>query len=165
MNQRNRDTIFFLVLIVVALWLGVLNTPYAAVSKDRAVAMFKKLSPPGITLSFKNSAVVQAESYGRHVTIYNGMLNFVDNESQLALVIGHELGHIANGDGQTGTPTFDMEYAADLYGFKLAGARGYNACHGTKLFLKFSRLPKNIVWSYAHPKALDRYKALAKYCK
>ena len=165
MNQRNRDILFFLVLTITALWLGAINTSYASVSKERAMSIFRQIAPPGITLSFKNSGVVQAESYGRHVTIYEGMLQFVDNDSQLALVIGHELGHIANGDGQTGTPTFAMEYGADLYGFKLAKAKGYNACRGLKLFLKFSKLPKNIVWSYAHPKALDRYKALAKYCK
>lgn len=70
------------------------------------------------------------------IIIFTGMLKFLDNRDQLALVLGHELGHVHNGDPHNFWHTFNMEYHADQYGAYLASKAKFNRCKGVKYFNK-----------------------------
>lgn len=147
--------------LVLGLSLSCVNKASASVSAAQAKIIFSKLTPGGITFNIKSNSDVQAESSSNTVAVYAGMLKFVKNKNELALVIGHELGHIAHGDYKNQKFDFAAEFAADLYGFNLSKARGYNACRAILLFKRFDR--KQI--DYTHPSDVDRYNRLHVYCQ
>ncbi len=79
---------------------------------------------------------VNADSQCTEIVIYTGMLKFLDNRDQLAIILGHELGHLHNGDCTNIWHTFSMEYHADQYGVNLATKAKFNRCKGIKWFNK-----------------------------
>lgn len=90
---------------------------------------------------------VNAYYDGRHIAVYTGMLQFVRNEDELALVIGHELAHIK----------WRSETKADEVGANYIAIAGYNRCKGA---LMLKRLGKG---DSVHPSGTIRYKHLG--CK
>lgn len=46
----------------------------------------------------QNSSINAFSTTGGYVYVHTGLLNIVDNEDQLAAVLGHEIGHICNND-------------------------------------------------------------------
>lgn len=56
------------------------------------------------------------------------MLNFVDNKDQLAMIIGHEFGHIILGHTVADKHEAANEYHADMIGAFLAHKAGYSLC-------------------------------------
>lgn len=46
----------------------------------------------------QNSSINAFSTTGGYVYVHTGLLNMVDNEDQLAAVLGHEIGHICNND-------------------------------------------------------------------
>jgi predicted Zn-dependent protease len=86
-----------------------------------------------------NDNYINAEASCNRVYIYTGMLRFLDNKDQLALILGHELGHIYNKDCR-GFHTYTKEYHADQYGANLMTKAGFNRCKGVRQFKKFIRV-------------------------
>lgn len=127
MKQSVKRRWIFIYLIGVALFMMTARCSFAAVSIERAKLIFSNLTyVNGIhaTLRFKETPKVYASSGVATITIYTGMLQFCDNEAQLAFVIGHELGHITKHDAfRSGNK--QMEYQADLLGYYYATNAGY----------------------------------------
>lgn len=82
----------------------------------------------------RNLNVVNATSnkLNKTVNIYTGLLRYIDNDDELAAVIGHEIAHSLDaydGIGKWIAMTFNSqqyEYKADLIGIDLMVKAGYN---------------------------------------
>lgn len=99
-----------------------------------------------------NDNSVNAEAQGSRIGIYVGMLKNVRNDSEMALVLGHELAHGRLGHSGS-TPS--NEFAADKLGAKYAHSAGYNVCVGAQLLKRFGS-----VASKTHPAGTERFKRL-----
>ncbi len=149
--------------IIIGLLVLCSGAGYTAVSFQEAKAIFKQLEQKAgvfnVPLVLKHTDEVNAETDGNQVIINSGLLLFVDNKEELALVLGHELGHIkAHGVGGK-----QAEYNADAYGASLIASGGYSACKGREFFRKMAKYHGNES-SSSHPKNLDRYNKLGAYC-
>lgn len=101
-----------------------------------------------IKLVLSPSQRVNASSSGGRIIINQGMLQFVRNRGELALVIGHELAHaMLHHNGSTPA----HEFAADALGAQYIANAGFNRCSAVKLLLRFPGASKT------HPGGLDRY--------
>ena len=129
---------------------------YTANIKDAQNVYNRLLQSNGIKyhpmLRLSESKEVNASETRRYITINRGMLNFVRNNAELAIVLGHELGHFLRGDGSS-KPS--REYAADAIGAKLANKAGYPVCKGAQVLRRFGDKG-----SSTHPDSASRYKAL-----
>lgn len=142
----------------------VLHSSYSAVTRQEAQEVFNNLQRvSGIYTKFSVSSnkSVNAESTPTGIVIYQGMLNFLRNKNELAIILGHELAHTDNGDDGSTPP---REYRADKEGFFMAVKAGYNSCAGAVVFKRMAVRDGNRK-SVTHPRSLDRYKVLRKYCK
>lgn len=118
---------------------------------------------------------------GLEIVIYQGMLDFVESDDELAVVIGHELGHHMLGHlamskyhgiphyGYKGSPFLTSQYReamADLLGIQLTTMAGYNPCKGADLW---KRLVKLYGHSYhgsgTHPHKLARIYNYGLFCE
>ncbi len=91
-----------------------------------------------------------------HVTA--GMLTFARNNDEMALVLGHELGHFAHHDTEGSHPS--IEYLADAAGARFEDATGYNHCVGAQVIYRFHDKA-----DATHPASDERYRRLTKGCK
>lgn len=105
---------------------------------------------PRLVMSPDNS--INASSGGFRITVNKGMLDFMYNDDQMALVLGHELAHYKLGHRGS---TISNEYAADRLGALFMQRAGYNKCNGA---IFFKRLPYGD--SSDHPASYKRIKAL-----
>jgi predicted Zn-dependent protease len=67
---------------------------------------------------------------GREIVITRGMLALVNDEAELAVVLGHEIGHAVAGHGNPGSRPVDRraaELEADRIGMRLVADAGYDA--------------------------------------
>lgn len=143
----------------------VVNCSYASVTYQQAQKVFVKLkAASGINsmLWLNNSNDVNAYANWSGVHINKGMLRFLDDENQLASVLGHELGHLKYND-HWHSHNKDMELRADRYGFELSGIAGYNKCAGIQYLYKFYKVFGDDP-SKTHPNNSVRYKAFRGSC-
>lgn len=103
-------------------------------------------------LVFDPSKEVNASCSVMRITVNAGMLKFVRNSNELAMILGHELGHFSL-HHQGSTPS--NEYAADSLGAKYAAKGGYNRCSGADVYRRFHDGPSD-----THPDSASRYKRL-----
>ena len=103
-------------------------------------------------LLFNNDAEVNASSSGLRITVNKGMLEFVRNQDEMALVLGHELAHYRLGHSES-TPA--NEYAADRFGASMENRAGYNSCLGALVIYRF-----HTGTSSTHPNSYSRYAKL-----
>lgn len=95
---------------------------------------------------------VNADAGGGVIRIHSGMLMFARNDSEMAMVLGHELAHGTLGHHSSTIPN---EYAADALGAQYMSRAGYNICTGAKLLKRFGDKP-----SETHPIGSARYSKL-----
>lgn len=95
---------------------------------------------------------INASSGGFRIIVNNGMLKFLNDDNQMALVLGHELAHYKLGHSHS---SISNEYAADHLGAIFMQRAGYNKCQGA---IFFKRLPYGD--SVDHPASWKRIKAL-----
>lgn len=142
--------------LVVAIALFVVTTASHAVTYNQAQEVFKILLKANhlsnIPLSYSPSSEVNAYSTGHSVVILKGMLRDLRNEDELALILGHELGHIKLHHHSS---TVAHEYAADHEGGIYMKIAGYNVCHGGRAYVRW-----NDPLSDDHPASVDRYHRL-----
>lgn len=83
-------------------------------------------------------AGVAAFSDGTNVAISSKMIELTYNDDELALIIGHEIGHVISRDGKAGTlnERRRMEDRADTLGVRLARCAGYNPDVGVQFWLR-----------------------------
>jgi predicted Zn-dependent protease len=117
---------------------------------NRIVILNNIQAPP---LVLNRTSEVNADETDRRIAVNAGMLRFVHNESELALVLGHELGHYVL---HHQTSNVRNEFAADHQGAIFMSNAGYNRCLGAKIFLRFPPVPKGS----DHPDNMDRIKQL-----
>lgn len=112
-----------------------------------------------------------ASPTGKVVTIYTGILPYMDNDDELAYVMGHEIGHVLDYyDGflkwfvVMKLNSKEYEYKADLVGIDLMVKAGYNPvaaiCVANKA-LDESFWDSFFFWS--HPRGSKRTLAMFKY--
>lgn len=129
---------------------------FAATTKAQAIKIFNKIvaanhmtSHPG--LLFSNSKDLNAYCGTSYIVINQGALDRT-NVNELALIIGHELGHYKLRHPRS-TP--QNEYDADWNGYIYASKAGYNAHRGKQVFKKFYQ-----GYSKTHPHPKDRFRVL-----
>ena len=116
----------------------------------------------------------------KQVSVYRGLLNYIDNDDELAAILSHEIAHdmdFYRGFGQTIVMNFNKksyEYKADLKGIDYMVKAGYNP---VAMITIMNKIGNESVWdwglSISHPKTSRRlmkdyeyiYKKYPKYLK
>lgn len=86
----------------------------------------------------KTGEGITAFSDGSNVAISSKLIAFAVNDDELALVAGHELGHVINHDGTAGSlaERRRMEDRADSVGLRLATCAGFDPSTGLEFWLR-----------------------------
>lgn len=123
-----------------------------------------------VNMDFDN-VNANAEASGKVVTVYTGLLPYIDSDDELAYILGHEIGHIL--DDYDGILKWlvviplnqkEYEYKADLVGIDLMVKAGYNpvaAISVANKALDESCWDSYFFWS--HPRGSKRTLAMYKY--
>lgn len=89
------------------------------------------------------------------MVVFNGMIDFVKNEDELAAVISHEFGHLELQHTQMANHNLYREYNADLISVYYMKKAGYNPCVISKLWDRMNAKMVNLRPS-SHPLKLSR---------
>jgi predicted Zn-dependent protease len=91
---------------------------------------------PKLTAEVYGCDGVNAYVGGQKIHVCLGMLRFVKNDDELAVVLGHEMGHLPTSGvhGLQGGTRAEEERAADVLGLLYAHRAGYNIKTGAKVF-------------------------------
>ena len=119
------------------------------------------------------TSTITAYADGKKITMTAGMMNFVKSDDELALIIGHELGHNTMGHirkvvtnlivtlGKT-RYTRPFESEADYVGMYYMVRAGYNPNNVEDVWRRLALTnPKSVVRAKTHPAYPDRYLRLA----
>ncbi len=110
--------------------------------------------------------------FSKNVTIHQGILPYVDNDDELAFIIGHEISHSLDAYG--GVPAWiannfnskHYEYKSDLMGIDMMVKAGYNPVAALTCANKF--MPED-QWDFgfffSHPKTSKRLMEMYKYIR
>ena len=127
----------------------------------------------GYNVRLTQTSTINAYADGRNITMTSGMMNFVKNDDELALIVGHELGHNTMGHirkivsnvilslGAT-RYTRPFESEADYVGMYYMTRAGYSP-EGVEEFWRRLAVtnPKNVARDKTHPRYPSRYLSLA----
>jgi len=127
----------------------------------------------GYKLRLSQTSVINAYANGRTITVTSGMMNFAEDDDELALIIGHELAHNTMGHirktignyiitlGST-RYTRPFESEADYVGMYYMVRAGYDP-EGVEDFWRRLALtnPKSVARANTHPTYPNRYLRLA----
>jgi len=125
------------------------------------------------SLRLSNSRAVNAYADGRNITVTAAMMDFVQNDQELALIVGHELAHntmghirkiignfILSGGATRYTRPFESE--ADYVGMYYLVRAGYSPDGVEGFWQRLAKIaPKNISRAKTHPTFPDRYLRIA----
>ena len=127
----------------------------------------------GYNIRLAQTSTINAYADGKNITMTSGMMDFVKNDDELALIIGHELGHNTMGHirkivsniilsvgGTRYTRPFETE--ADYVGLYYMVRAGYNP-EGVEDFWQRLAItnPKNVARDKTHPRYPNRYLSIA----
>lgn len=155
--KKPKDLVMLIAVLLVGVILGLQVKVASAMTFQQAQRVYYQVgaknfrSVPKLVLNPTNN--VNAAWTGYYVVVNQGMLNFVRNESEMALVFGHELGHWSAGHWGS---NYGNEYQADKLGFNYAVKAGFGGCKGAQILLRFN---PDVV-SKDHPSDRDRYDRL-----
>lgn len=140
------------------------TTSWANVSINDANNIFNRLKsisgiPQYVSLHIRQSEEINAGSNMYNVYINTGMLKFLKNQNELALILGHELAHILNQSYNKGG-SYSDELGADSLGAWLMQKGGYNKCEAIQLWKRMPRLAPDGI----HPSNKERYGRLSTGC-
>lgn len=130
-----------------------------------------KRVPFNLVRNYKE-ANAYSESFGKTVYIYQGILPYIDNDDELAYVIGHEISHSLDAYG--GVPAWiansfnakHYEYKSDLMAIDMMAKSGYNPVAAISCANKF--MPEcqwDFGFWFTHPKTSKRLMAMYKYIR
>jgi membrane-associated protease RseP (regulator of RpoE activity) len=102
-----------------------------------------------------------AMSFGKLTGIYfySGMLNFLPDDDDLAVVVGHELAHLVLGHTSHLRTSKRFEAESDYLGLYFAARAGYDISHAPEVWDAFARNNPyaSVDWGfYAHPTSATR---------
>lgn len=120
-------------------------------------------------LKLSSSGAINAYADGRNITMTTAMMDFVESDEELALIIGHELGHNTMGHirkivgnfifsfgGTRYTRPFESE--ADYVGLYYLERAGYSTQGVEDFWRRLAKVsPKSINRAKTHPTFPDRY--------
>lgn len=167
-------------------------------NKTKILSILEKMKPYLKEKTFsvyiiKSNTINAMVGPGGKVFITTGILNFFKNDAEMAIVLGHELGHLENGHidkkikrknaskelGEFGAITNNLvgsflapfgsidEYVSDRTGLYLAYKAGYDPMIGIDVIKRMSSfdVEKNIVNDFfkTHPYSMDRYNCSKSY--
>jgi len=124
-------------------------------------------------LRLSSSTAINAYADGRNITLTAGMMEFVARDQELALIIGHELGHntmghirkvIGNYIVSLGATRYTrpFESEADYVGLYYMVRAGYSPENVEGFWRRLAKVaPKNISRAKTHPVFPDRFLRLA----
>ena len=127
----------------------------------------------GYNVRLAQTSTINAYADGRNITMTTGMMNFVKNDDELALIIGHELGHNTMGHirkivsniilslgGTRYTRPFESE--SDYVGLYYMVRAGYSP-EGVEDFWRRLAVtnPKHVARAKTHPTYPNRYLSIA----
>ena len=94
----------------------------------------------GARYVIKTGDGIEAFSDSKNVAISSNLIKFARNDDELALVAGHELGHVINRDDEAKSlgERRSMEDRADLLGAGLARCAGYDPMRGVEFWLRYN---------------------------
>lgn len=127
----------------------------------------------GYNVRLSQTSTINAYADGKNITMTSGMMNFVKNDDELALIVGHELGHNTMGHirkivsniilsvgGTRYTRPFETE--ADYVGMYYMVRAGYSP-EGVEEFWRRLAVtnPKYVGRDKTHPRYPNRYLSIA----
>ncbi len=127
---------------------------------------FTKRAP--IFVISDKSANATTDKFDRSINIHSGILNCIDNDDELAFIIGHEMAHAMvsySGPLSLITTTFNpkpYETQADLKSIDYMVKAGYDPIAGIIITNKISGEPM-WDWGFTHPKGSKRMLAIYKH--
>jgi hypothetical protein len=143
---------------------------------ERHVARVEPVQACDYRVVFSNSPMVNAATDGQSVTVMRGLVNFLARDEELALVVGHEIGHNVLGHFQRGralghqagpfTPGAQssmrqFEREADYVGLYFVALAGYDMESAIRSSQRMaSQGPVGDRGSATHPSQAERYVAL-----
>lgn len=124
-----------------------------------------------VTVQVEASEAANARADGKVISLDWGLVTYAETESELAILIGHELAHVIsyNDDYSAwdraveATPRglFRREHAADRLGLYLAARAGYDVSGAADFWRRFGRDNLRARWTqWGHPSANSRADAL-----
>lgn len=127
-------------------------------------AMYQKIvtksgQRPMPPLYFNDSSRINAyASPMGFVVITKGMMNFVKNDDEMALVMGHEIAHIMLWHFETSKVTgVQKEAHSDKLGSWLAARAGYDICKGSEIWKRLTEKQGDYAVTQSHPSMMYRY--------
>lgn len=115
---------------------------------------------PNLIIDPSNDVNAYTSKDGISITV--GMLKFCRNDSEIAFVLGHELGHLFMGhlivDDKYDNRIHETN--ADKYGAFLAIRAGYDPCAGTEMWARMMQEDGNPILTNSHPSYADRVENL-----
>ncbi|MDB2437482.1 M48 family metallopeptidase [Hellea sp.] len=140
--------------------------------KDMAINL-KSETVCGYKVRLSISSTINAYADGRHITMTSGMMNFVEDDDELAQIVGHELAHNTMGHirkiitnfvvslgGTRYTRPFETE--ADYVGMYYMVRAGYNPDDVEEFWRRLAlNSPKYVARDKTHPRFPNRYLSLA----
>jgi beta-barrel assembly-enhancing protease len=142
----------------------------------RSVARIEPVKACDYRVVFSNSPMINAATDGNSVTIMRGLVNFLSRDEELALVVGHELGHNVlnhfqrgralghqagpfNSGAQASMRQFERE--ADYIGLYFVALSGYDMNTAIQSSQRMAATtPMGDRGSATHPSQAERYAVL-----
>ncbi len=110
------------------------------ISRDGRRSMVAVVTVPvcRANVVIKTDSGVSAYTDGKGVAVSSGLIEFTRNDDELALVVGHELGHLVveDGDARSLSERRWMEDRADILGVRLSHCAGYDLEQGLQYWLR-----------------------------
>jgi len=140
---------------------------------DEIALTVKSETVCGYNVRLAQTSTINAYADGRNITMTAGMMNFVKNDDELALIVGHELAHnsmghirkivgniILSGGATRYTRPFESE--SDYVGMYYMVRAGYSP-EGVEDFWRRLAVtnPKYVARDKTHPRYPNRYLSLA----
>lgn len=125
------------------------------------------------SVRLSSSPVINAFANGKTITVTTGMMDFTKTDSELALIIGHELAHNTMGhirkiagnlilSGMNTKYSRPFESEADYVGLYYLARAGYDMDNVEQVWRRLARVnPKSVARAKTHPTYSDRFLRLA----
>ena len=143
---------------------------------NNGLAYTKSVTPIRIcdyNIRLRTSSAINAYADGRNITMTSGMMEFVKNDDELALIIGHELAHntmghirkiigniILSGGATRYKRPFESE--SDYVGMYYLVRAGYSPENVEDVWRRLAKVnPKSVSRAKTHPTFPDRYLRIA----